>query len=84
MPDKRVEDFKLQISDYAAVNENATLSEAIQALLKALEDFDQGRFPHPGIVVLDEHGAVVGRLGQQDILRDLESKYEVIEPGRFG
>lgn len=84
MSKKLVKDFMLPISEYATVVQDATLCDAVESLEKAQEDFDQGRYPHRGVIVLDDEGNVVGKLGHIDILRALEPKYEHIDLERFG
>ena len=73
------------VSEYATVDEESNLLEAVQALEKAQEAYKKNRYRHRGILVLDRREKkVVGKLSQIDILRALEPKYESIELGRFG
>lgn len=79
-----IKELMIPVSEYATVQKDATLYEAVAALEKAQAEFDKNRYLHRAILVLDEKDAVVGKLGQLDILRALEPKYELIELGRFG
>jgi len=84
----KVEELMVPLAEYATVQQDATLFEAVMALEKAQEEFDHTRYKHRAILVLDRQGTVVGKLGQLDVLRALEPKYEELleSPGmsRFG
>ena len=60
------------ISEYATVNKDATLFEAVLALEKAQEKYDQTKFQHRAVLVLDKNNKVVGKLSQLNVLRALE------------
>jgi CBS domain-containing protein len=64
------------LSEYPVVGENATIHEAVQALQEAQKRFDQSRYRHRAVLVADDQGHIVGKLGQLDMLRALEPKYE--------
>ena len=72
-----VKDLMVPLSEYATVTEEATLYEAVLALEKAQENFEDKhtRYRHRAILVLDKDGKVVGKLSQLDVLRALEPKY---------
>lgn len=70
-----IKDLMVPLSEYATVPQDATLFEAVLALEKAQEEFDATRYRHRAILVLDDKGDVVGKLGQVDVLRALEPKY---------
>lgn len=82
MSAKQLIDVMVPLSEYATVDEGATLVEAVQALEKAQEAFDRNRYHHRAVLVLDGQKNVVGKLSQLDILGALEPKYELIELGR--
>ncbi|MDM8549795.1 CBS domain-containing protein [Desulfobacterales bacterium HSG2] len=85
-----VKDLMIPLDEYATVPKDATLYDAIIALEKALQDFDQKRYPHRAILVYEgEKENIVGKVGQLDVLKALEPKYEkMMEKGgslaRFG
>ena len=87
MKTKMVKELMIPLSEYATVSKEATLHEAVMALKKAQEGFDN-KYPHRAILVLDSTGHVVGKIGQLDALRALEPKYcEMVESNaasRFG
>lgn len=79
-----VKDLMIPLDEYATVNEDATLFEAVVALEKTQEEFDRTRYRHRAVLVLDKEGKVVGKLSQLDVLRALEPKYqEILKPGTY-
>jgi CBS domain-containing protein len=85
-----VKELMVPLSEYATVNEDATLYEAVLALEKAQENFEDKhtRYRHRAILMLDKNGHVVGKLSQLDVLKALEPKYQDMIQGegshRFG
>ena len=71
-----VKELMVPLSEYATVPESATLFEAVLALEKAQTKLDANRYPHRAVLVLDDRGHVVGKIGQTEVLRSLEPKYE--------
>ncbi|MBF0119350.1 MAG: CBS domain-containing protein [Desulfobacterales bacterium] len=84
----KVKDVMIKLADYATVNEDATLYEAILALEKAQNEFDRSAYQHRAILIFDKNKKIVGKVSQLDIMRALEPKYnEIIGSGslaRFG
>lgn len=70
-----IKNLAVSLSEYATVYEDATLFEAVTALEQAQADFDQTRYRHRAILVLDRDEQVIGKLSQMDVLRALEPKY---------
>ena len=85
-----VNELMVPLSEYATVSEDATLYDAVVALEKAQEKFEDKhtRYRHRAILILDKTGQVIGKLSQMDLLKALEPKYQgMIEgrgPQRFG
>jgi CBS domain-containing protein len=79
-----VKDLMVPLSEYATVAEDATLYEAVLALEKAQESFENKhtRYSHRAILILDKSGNVVGKLSQLDVLKALEPKYKGFLEGR--
>jgi len=71
-----VSDLMIALTEYATVSEDATLCDAILALEKAQEEFDQTRYRHRAILVYDKNHKIVGKIGQIDALKALEPKYK--------
>jgi CBS domain-containing protein len=78
MDDMLVKDIMVPLNDYATVSVEASLFESLVALEKAQEKFDQTRYRHRAILVLDKSNHVIGKISQRDVLRALEPKYEKI------
>lgn len=70
-----VSDLMVPLSEYATVSEDATLYEAVLALEKAQEEFDETRYRHRAILVYDKSKKIVGKISQIDALKALEPKY---------
>ena len=75
MKELTVETLMVPLAEYATVDENATLFDAVIALEKAQEDFDHTRYRHRAVLVVDTDGRVVGKVSQLDALKALEPKY---------
>lgn len=70
-----VKDMMVPLADYATVSDAATLAEAVAALKQAQAGFDQDRYRHRAVLVLDNRRKVVGKVSQIDVLKGLEPKY---------
>ena len=78
----KVADMMVPLDQYATVPESATMFDAVQALQKAQEEFDQSRYRHRAVLVLDEERNVVGKVSQKDLLTALQPKFEeILETG---
>jgi CBS domain-containing protein len=64
-----VKDLMVPISEYATVPEGSTLFQAVLALEKAQEEFDNTKYRHRAVLVTDKNKRVVGKLSQHDVLR---------------
>jgi hypothetical protein len=73
-----VKDIMVPLNEYATVNEEATLYEALLALEDAQQRFAQDRYKHRAILVLDKNRDIVGKLSQLDVIRGLEAGYTKI------
>jgi CBS domain-containing protein len=73
---KLVKDLMVPLSEYATVPEDATLHDAVMALKKAQATFDQEKYRHRAILVIDAEQQVVGKVNLHAILKSLEPKYE--------
>lgn len=67
-----VKDLMVPISEYATVPEEATLFESVLALEKAQEQFQQSRYSHRAVLILDKNKRVIGKLSQMGFLCALE------------
>lgn len=78
-----VKDLMIPLEEYATVSEGATLYEAVQALEKAQEEFDQSRYRHRAVLVFNDEKKIVGKLSQIDIIGALEPKYGEIAESKY-
>lgn len=68
-----VKDLMVPIDEYATVDENATVFEAVAALEKTQQD--QRTYHHRAILVLNKSKKVIGKLSMLDLIKTLEPKY---------
>jgi CBS domain containing-hemolysin-like protein len=76
-----VKDLMVPLSEYATVSKTATLSEAVLALEKSQQEFDQNRYRHRAVLIYDENNKIIGKVSQLDVLRSLEPKYDEMLTG---
>ena len=74
---RRVKDLMLSLSEYAVVDEDATVLDALVALDAAQAHLTPGRQPHRAILVRTRQGAIVGKLHYFAFLRALVSERKV-------
>jgi CBS domain-containing protein len=74
-----VKELMVPVEAYATVPREATLREAVIALDKAQLTLDPSQHKHRAILVLDENGAVLGKITMKDILIALEPNYGKVE-----
>jgi CBS domain-containing protein len=89
MAELKVKDLMVPLGDYAVVSPEATLQEAVKALEKAQESYDQHHYKHRVILVRDDQtGRIVGRISIWAVLKSLETKYQALvehpKLSRFG
>jgi CBS domain-containing protein len=84
MKSKAVKEFMVPIEEYATVAEDATLIYAVMALEEAQMQFDQTRYRHRAILVLDENNHVIGKISQHDVIKALEPNYQKIRSRERG
>jgi CBS domain containing-hemolysin-like protein len=74
-----VKEVMVPLAEYATVDENATMAEAVQALESARSRFGSEKLKHRAILVTGPGKKVVGRISYLDFLQGLEPKYSEIE-----
>ena len=75
---KRVKDIMVSLDDYAVVNDNATIFDALTALKESQTNLQPGQYLHRAVLVKDKNGQIVGKLGHLTFLKALEPKYSNI------
>jgi len=69
------------LSEYAVVDEDATLKQAIITLQETQNNHDPMQYKHRAVLVSDSSKAIVGKISAFDVLRALEPKYcQIGEP----
>ena len=71
-----VKERMVPLEEYATVQHDATLQQAVDALAQAQKKWGVENYPHRAILVFDDKGEVVGKLSQWDVIRALEPKYD--------
>jgi CBS-domain-containing membrane protein len=74
-----VKDFMIPISEYATVVLGTSLANALIALEKAQEAHTSNKYQHRAILVLDDTGDVVGKIGQLRALQAIEPQNDFNE-----
>ncbi|MBM9613480.1 CBS domain-containing protein [Desulfobulbus rhabdoformis] len=74
-----VKDLMVPLEEYVTVPLGTTLLGAMLALEKAQENYDQGKYHHRAVLVLDRENKVVGRISQLRVLQAMETREENTE-----
>ncbi|NIS15963.1 MAG: CBS domain-containing protein [Aliifodinibius sp.] len=75
MDSRRVKDLMVSLEDYAVIDEDDTLLDAVIALEEAQAKLPPGRMKHRAVLIKDKNGKIVGKLGHLAFLKALEPKY---------
>jgi len=67
----KVKDIMLSLSDYAVVDEEATLLEALQVLQESVEKLPPEKQPHRAVLVQNHRGEIIGKFHHFAFLRSL-------------
>jgi len=78
MNSKKVKELMLPINDYATVDEDASLLDAVITLDEAQARVPPGLQPHRAVLVVNKQGKIIGKLGHLAFLRALEPKYNLV------
>ena len=75
---KKVKELMLPIDDYATVDEDSSLQDAVITLDEAQARVPQGLQPYREVLVVNKQGKIIGKLGHLSFLRALEPKYDLV------
>ena len=78
MGEKKVRDVMVPLDEYPVVEENATLLEVVHALDEGQKRLPSGKQPYRAVLVIDQQGKIVGKIGQHAFLAALEPKYNLV------
>ena len=70
----KARDLTVPIDHYPIVDSSATVLDAVIRLDESRSNSEPGRQPYQAVLVTDENGRVVGKLGQLALLRALEPR----------
>ena len=76
MSEKLVKDIMIPIDEYAVVPMTATILEALNELKRSQKKLTPGRFLHRAVLVRNDKGGIVGKIGHLAFLKALEPKYD--------
>ena len=79
MPTRAINDLMIPIQEYATVHQDATLLQAILVLEQSQEKKLGDVQPYRAVLVVNDHGEIVGKLGHRGFLQALEPKYGMID-----
>lgn len=79
MERKFVKDLMISVDNYATINHNASLYDAISELEKSKKTAPDDINPIRSVIVMDDKGKIVGKIGHIGILKALEPKYNLAE-----
>ncbi len=75
---KKINELMLPLDEYAVVEEEATMIDAIRELDTAQKKLPSSLQPHRAVLVINDKGEIVGKLGQLVFLKALEPRYDSI------
>ena len=75
MKNKTAKDLMVPLNEYPVVDSSATVLDAVIRLDKSRRNMEPGRQPFQAVLVADENGKIIGKVGQLAILK-------ILEPGR--
>lgn len=78
MDNKKVKDLMIPASQYPTVHKDTTVLQAIIDLDKAQERVPNNRKEFRAVLVLDNDGKVIGKVGHLAMMKALEPKYNKI------
>ena len=79
MKEKKVKEIMIPLSDYASVDQNTTIFEAILELEKSQEKIHGKMQPYRAVLVLDDNKKIVGKIGHLTFLKAMEPNYDKIK-----
>jgi len=75
---KKIKEIMIPIKNYASINQESTLYEALMAIRKSQERLSPDMQPIRAVLVVDDDNNIVGKMGHAAFLRALEPKYNKI------
>jgi CBS domain-containing protein len=73
---RTVSEVMVPLDDVPTINQDATVAEAVRELERAQQQGPRGRLPFRVVLVTDDRGRIVGKLGHLAFLQALKPGYE--------
>jgi CBS domain-containing protein len=78
MKKETVRELMIPLQEYAVVTETETLADVIASLRAATTRLGAERQPPRAVLVIDDHGRVLGQVGYLEFLKALEPRYNLL------
>lgn len=75
----KVKHLMVPIQEYAKVDQNASLYDALIALETAQEKLPEGKAPHRAVLVENESGELVGNIGRLVFIKALGAEFSTLK-----
>lgn len=79
MEKMKVRELMRLVEEFPRISSQATLSEAVDALERAQEEFVSGRSSQRIMLVHNDAGRIVGKISPMDVVQGLEPNYDKID-----
>ncbi len=79
MSARKAGDIMVPIDQYPIVDSSATVLDAVVRLDESRRTMEAGRHPYQAVLVADQSGNIVGKLGQLALLRSLEPRSHFVD-----
>ena len=79
MDNKTAGDLMVSLDEYPIIDASASVLDAVMLLDESRRKMDSGRQPFQAVLVSDEKGRIVGKLGQLAILKSLEPSRKIFD-----
>lgn len=77
MNTKTARDLMVPLDEYPVVDDSATVLEAVVKLEQSRRKMESGRQPFQAVLVTDESGSIIGKIGQLALLKALEPSRQI-------
>jgi predicted transcriptional regulator len=72
-------DIMVPLDEYPMVDSSATILDAVTRIDELRRTMEGGRNPYQAVLVTDQNGDIVGKMGQLAFLRALEPRSQIVE-----
>jgi len=79
MNTKTARDLMVPLDEYPVVDASATILDAVVKLEQSRRNMESGRQPFQAVLVADENGRIIGKIGQLALLKALEPSRQLFK-----